>query len=88
MSVDHTALAQPPLRPVFAATYLPSSVKLGITIEPGSDCPDGSAATPDWQKVMVEAGYSEDYTALEDAIDDYVKNYLIPHRHLEVIHNG
>lgn len=30
------------------------------TIEPGSDCPDGSAAAPDWQKVMVEAGYSED----------------------------
>lgn len=29
------------------------------TIEPGSDCPKGSAPSPDWVKVLVDAGYSE-----------------------------
>jgi len=28
-------------------------------------------------------GYSRDLTSLEDAVEDYVKNYLIPGRHLE-----
>ena len=29
------------------------------TTEPGSDCPKGSAPSPDWVKVLVDAGYSE-----------------------------
>ena len=28
------------------------------TIEPGTDCPAGAAAAPDWHEVMVKAGYS------------------------------
>ena len=35
----------------------------GGAIEPGSDCPEGSAKAPDWQKVMVDAGYTEEEAA-------------------------
>lgn len=31
-----------------------------------------------------EIGYSKDMTSLEDAISDYVKNYLVPHKHLSI----
>ena len=28
------------------------------------------------------AGYSEQFTSLEEAVEDYLRNYLLPHRHL------
>jgi ADP-L-glycero-D-manno-heptose 6-epimerase len=29
-----------------------------------------------------EAGFKDEFTSLEEAVDDYINNYLIPHKHL------
>jgi ADP-L-glycero-D-manno-heptose 6-epimerase len=31
---------------------------------------------------LMESGYSEGFTPFEDAIADYVRNYLVPHKYI------
>lgn len=62
-SMSGTSVHAEPWVKTYVIEWYESAMYYGAesgTIEPGTDCPDGAAAAPDWQQVMVDAGYSED----------------------------
>lgn len=59
--VSATAHAEPWARTYVIEWYEAANLYGGKegTTEPGSDCPQGSMPSPDWVKVLVDAGYTE-----------------------------